>query len=87
MANLRLRSRKGNYMPNENKMTYDQAMIRLNEIVAELEKNEVPLEDAIKLFEEGLNLVNECEKKLNTFDQRLQQVMKDHNLSDQNHEQ
>ena len=52
-------------MPNENKMTYDQAMIRLNEIVAELEKNEVPLEDAIKLFEEGLNLVNECEKKLN----------------------
>ena len=48
-------------MPNENKMTYDQAMIRLNEIVAELEKNEVPLEDAIKLFEEGLNLVNECE--------------------------
>ncbi len=74
-------------MPNENKMTYDQAMIRLNEIVAELEKNEVPLEDAIKLFEEGLNLVNECEKKLNTFDQRLQQVMKDHNLSDQNHEQ
>ncbi len=74
-------------MPNENKMTYDQAMIRLNEIVAELEKNEVPLEDAIKLFEEGLNLVNECEKKLNTFDQRLQQVMKDHNLSDSNHEQ
>ena len=68
-------------------MTYDQAMIRLNEIVAELEKNEVPLEDAIKLFEEGLNLVNECEKKLNTFDQRLQQVMKDHNLSDSNHEQ
>ncbi len=74
-------------MPNENKMTYDQAMIRLNEIVAELEKNEVPLEDAIKLFEEGLNLVTECEKKLNTFDQRLQQVMKDHNLSDPNHEQ
>ena len=74
-------------MPNENKMTYDQAMIRLNEIVAELEKNEVPLEDAIKLFEEGLNLVNECEKKLNTFDQRLQQVMRDHNLSDSNHEQ
>jgi exodeoxyribonuclease VII small subunit len=46
------------------KLTFDQAMKRLNEIVAALDKNELELEKAITLFEEGLQLVNFCEGKL-----------------------
>ena len=39
-------------------------MSRLEEIIAALEKNEIELEDAIALFEEGLQLVNSCDSQL-----------------------
>ena len=38
----------------EQKLPFKQSMSRLEEIIAALEKNEIELEDAIALFEEGL---------------------------------
>ena len=40
------------------KTTFESSMARLDEIVNELEKNERPLDESIKLFEEGLKLVS-----------------------------
>ena len=37
-------------------LTYEKAMTRLEEIVSLLEKNDVSLDDSIKLFEEGTRL-------------------------------
>ena len=37
-------------------MTYEQAIKRLEEIVAYLEKKDTPLEESMKLFEEGTKL-------------------------------
>jgi exodeoxyribonuclease VII small subunit len=58
------------------KLTFDQAMKRLNEIVAALDKNELELEKAIALFEEGLQLVNFCEEKLKGFEGKIEQLLK-----------
>lgn len=58
------------------KLTFDQAMKRLNEIVAALDKNELELEKAISLFEEGLQLVNFCEEKLKGFEGKIEQLLK-----------
>lgn len=58
------------------KITFDQAMKRLNEIVAALDKNELELEKAILLFEEGLQLVNFCESKLKGFENKIEQLLK-----------
>lgn len=58
------------------KLTFDQAMKRLNEIVASLDKNELELEKAIALFEEGLQLVNFCEEKLKGFEGKIEQLLK-----------
>jgi exodeoxyribonuclease VII small subunit len=58
------------------KLTFDQAMKRLNEIVAALDKNELELEKAIMLFEEGLQLVNFCEGKLKGFEGKIEQLLK-----------
>jgi exodeoxyribonuclease VII small subunit len=58
------------------KLTFDQAMKRLNEIVAALDKNELELEKAIALFEEGLQLVNFCEGKLKGFEGKIEQLLK-----------
>lgn len=58
------------------KLTFDQAMKRLNEIVTALDKNELELEKAITLFEEGLQLVNFCEVKLKGFEGKIEQLLK-----------
>ena len=38
------------------KVTFEEAMTRLEEIVDRLEREEVPLEEAVKLYQEGLSL-------------------------------
>lgn len=45
-------------------LTYEKAMTRLEEIVSLLEKNDVSLDDSIKLFEEGTKLTAFCSEKL-----------------------
>lgn len=44
--------------------TFEQAMDRLDEIVAELDKGEATLDESLKLFGEGAELLSLCEKKL-----------------------
>ena len=48
-----------------------QSMDRLDEIIARLNQNEVELEEAITLFEEGLKLVKQCDARLKQFEQRV----------------
>ena len=48
-----------------NDIKYEDAVKRLEEIVNILEKNEVPLEEALSLFEEGTKLSKQCVKILN----------------------
>jgi exodeoxyribonuclease VII small subunit len=45
-------------------MTYAEAMERLEEIVAALEAGGTDLDETLKLFEEGSNLLKECQKEL-----------------------
>ncbi len=50
---------------------YETAVKRLEEIVKQLESGSCPLEDAIKLFEEGASLVKTCEKLLSKAEQKV----------------
>ncbi len=59
-------------------LKFQEAMKRLDEIVSLLEKNEIELEESITLFEEGLNLVKNCEDKLSNFEQRVNTLMQDY---------
>ena len=59
----------------EQKQPFKQSMSRLEEIIAALEKNEIELEDAIALFEEGLQLVNSCDSQLKNFENRVQELL------------
>lgn len=58
-------------------MTYEQAVTRLEEIVALLEKKDTPLEDSIKLFEEGTKLAAFCNEKLATAKQKITELTKE----------
>ena len=61
---------------------FEEAMERLNEVVSMLEKNEVPLDEAIVLFEEGLELVKFCDQKLKSFETIVEELMKDYQKND-----
>ncbi|MBQ7203532.1 MAG: exodeoxyribonuclease VII small subunit [Eubacterium sp.] len=57
--------------------TYEEAVVRLEEIVSLLEKNEATLDDSLKLFEEGCELIAFCNKKLGDAKQKITQLEKD----------
>ena len=45
-------------------MKFQEAMNRLDEIVTLLNNNQLELEEAMSLFEEGIKLSNQCDKQL-----------------------
>ena len=59
----------------EKKMKFQDAMNRLDEIVALLNNSSLELEEAMKYFEEGLDLSKQCEKQLKEFEKKMDQLM------------
>lgn len=58
-------------MAAKKKVNFEQSMQRLEEIVAALERGDAPLEDAMKLFEEGSKLMRECTAALDAAEQKV----------------
>ncbi len=68
----------------EQKLPFKQSMSRLEDIIAALEKNEIELEDASALFEEGLQLVNSCDSQLKNFENRVQELLNTYQEGNEN---
>ena len=64
---------------NENNVTFEQSLMRLEQIVRALEHGDVPLEESLKLFQEGTGLVRSCQKLLDDAKLQVQEVMADAN--------
>ncbi len=58
----------------EKKKTFEQAIARLDEIVAKLERGDAPLSDALGLFEEGTALAAQCSKLLDEAEQKVMKL-------------
>ena len=58
------------------KVTFEQQLQRLEEIVAALEKGDVQLADSLSLFEEGTKLITACSKQLDQAEQQVVKLMK-----------
>lgn len=54
-----------------------KAIERLEQIVQQLERNEPELEDAVRLFDEGMDLIRALERQLDESEGRLKQVLAD----------
>ena len=55
-------------------LTYEKAIKRLEQIISILESNEVPLEESIVLFQEGVKLSKYCDDKLQSIQQKVAQI-------------
>lgn len=53
------------------KLSFEDAMKRLEEIVSHLEKGDIPLEESIRLFEEGSGLLALCSTQLEEAEQKV----------------
>ena len=61
------------------KQTFEKAMEKLEKIVQELESADLPLEKAIKKFEEGVQLSKFCSEKLDETEKKITILLKDQN--------
>ena len=58
---------------------FEQAMARLETIVAELERGELPLDESLRIFEEGIRLSKSCLKMLNEAEKKVEILVQDKN--------
>ena len=57
--------------------SFEAALKLLEEIVQKLEKGEAPLEDSLKLYEDGIRLSRLCHAKLEEAEGRIEVLLKD----------
>lgn len=55
---------------------FETALKKLEEVVRKLEGGELPLEDSLKAFEEGVKQAAFCSKKLNEAEKRVELLLK-----------
>jgi len=55
--------------------TFEESMSRLEQIVRAMERGDVPLEESLKLFQEGTELVKTCTKLLDDAQLHIKKVM------------
>ena len=60
---------------NPANMTFEASMARLEQIVRAMERGDVALEESLKLFQEGTELVRNCQKMLDEAQLQVKMIM------------
>ena len=60
---------------NPANMTFEESMSRLEQIVRAMERGDVALEESLKLFQEGTELVRSCQKILDEAQLHVKKIM------------
>mgnify|MGYP006086159739 CR=1 FL=1 len=63
-------------MKKEKKRTYDNIVGELEIIISKLNSVNIPIENSIKLYEEGVKLSNEADKELLTIEKNIEKIKK-----------
>jgi len=58
-------------------LKFEEAMSRLETIVSELEKGDLPLDESLKIFEEGIKLSKTCLKMLDDAERKVEILVQD----------
>ena len=63
-------------MDRKGKKTFENALSQLESIVSRLEDGDLPLEESLKLFEEGIKLSRFCNLKLNEAQKKVEVLLR-----------
>ena len=58
----------------EEQLTFEQAVAQLEQLVKQLESGTLPLEESMKLYEEGVRLTAFCTKKLKAASLKIEEL-------------
>ena len=58
-------------------LKFEDCLTRLEQIVGSLEAGNLPLEDSLKVFEEGVTLARQCSRYLDDAERRIEILVKD----------
>ncbi|RSK27792.1 exodeoxyribonuclease VII small subunit [Bacillus sp. HMF5848] len=61
----------------EKQVTFEEAMVNLEQIVDRLEQGDVPLEEAIIFFKEGMKLSKICHEKLQAVEKEMDEILRE----------
>ncbi|TYS68158.1 exodeoxyribonuclease VII small subunit [Sutcliffiella horikoshii] len=64
-------------MTEKKEVTFEEAMKDLENIVEKLEEGDVPLEEAISFYKEGMKLSKLCHDKLSHVESEMEQILKE----------
>ena len=59
--------------------SFENSLTDLEEIVAKLEAGDLPLEESLKLFEDGIRLSRTCRERITDATRRIEVLMRDSN--------
>ena len=71
-----MRTRKNTTPMTDSGPSFERAIQRLEQVVAEMESAELPLEDLLKKYEEGTRLVKFCSQKLEEAEKKIELLTK-----------
>lgn len=57
-------------------LNFEEAFKKLQETVKKLEQGDLPLENALRFFEEGVSLTRTCQSELTSAEQKVEQLIK-----------
>ena len=60
---------------NQENRTFEESMLRLEQIVRTMERGDAPLEESLKLFQEGTELVRSCGRLLEEAELQVKKIM------------
>ena len=66
-------------MDNKNPISFEQGIEKLEQVINDLDKNNVPLDQALQLFNEGIGLVKHCNSLLDSAEEKVKVLLEDSN--------
>jgi exodeoxyribonuclease VII small subunit len=72
---------------NENKndigkMSFEEAIKELTDIVGKIEQGKIPLQDSLEQYEKGMALIKHCKSILEKAEKRIEKISKEENSKD-----
>ena len=59
------------------KLTFEEAIGQLKEIVGKIEQGEIPLQDSLEQYEKGMALIKHCRTILQKAEKRIEKISKE----------
>ena len=62
------------HVPQDEPLVFEEALSRLDEAVQALESGRLPLDDALRIYEEGVHLAQRCQRMLDNAELRVERL-------------